>query len=198
LTEYLRRHAASGKRPHIVLIALHSILAAVLIVPALMIQYILVQHRLPWGRAALVSSCFAVILAVSIAVTLHVSSAFRTVRFVTLVPVVLAIAALLRIGAPAIDGNLSARPVAAEIRRLGNGMPPVAVSQVSRETEYGLQFYRNQPIASYERDEVPPGEHLLIAPRGSEEQLKARLKGRRVSYLGTYEIQRLDYFWVGK
>ena len=40
-------------------------------------------------------------------------------RFVTLIPVVLAVAAVLRLYAPALDRTLSARPLAVELGKLG-------------------------------------------------------------------------------
>ena len=42
----------------------------------------------------------------------------------------------------------SLRPAARlEINRVDNRSLPVAILRVSRETEYGLHFYRNQTIA---------------------------------------------------
>jgi hypothetical protein len=74
----------------------------------------------------------------------------------------------------------------------------VAVFGVRRETEYGLAFYRNQPIGRYELHQVPVGEHLLIAPEGASDAIAELVGTRRVSYLGTYSPQRLDYYWVAK
>ena len=196
LGEFVRRRVASDKLPNLALIVLHAVTAAAPIIPALMIQYIVLQHRLPWGHAAAVSTGFAALLAAGIAVTLRSHSGLRTLRFVTLVPVVLTVAAALRIGGPALNDTLSARPLAAEIAKMENGALPAAVFQASRETEYGLQFYRDQPIERYERGEIPAGEHVLVAPQGTETQVKSLLEGRRVSYLGTFEAQRLDYYWV--
>jgi hypothetical protein len=67
---------------------------------------------------------------------------------------------------------------------------------VSRQTEYGLAFYRNQTIVRYESGEIPAKEHVVVAPVGSETAIKTLAAGRRVSYLGTYEPQSLDYYWV--
>ena len=94
------------------LIILHSLVAALPVVAALMMQYIVFQHRLPWGRAAAISAGIAVVLAIGIALTLRRPPGLRLLRFVTLVPVVLAVAAVLRLGAPALDATLSARPIA--------------------------------------------------------------------------------------
>jgi 4-amino-4-deoxy-L-arabinose transferase-like glycosyltransferase len=196
LAEYVRRRVPDGGSPSAFLIVLHSIVAAAPIVPALMIQYIVLQHRLPWGKAVAISFTFAAVLAIGIAITLCTNLGFGALRFVTLVPVVLAVAAILRLGAPALDGALSARPLANEIGRLENKPLPLAVSGVSRETEYGLAFYRNQIIDRYESGQVPPGEHLVVAPEGSQTAIARQVAGRRVSYLGSFAPQGLDYYWV--
>src|SRR4029077_13046454 len=106
--------------------------------------------------------------------------------FVTLVPVVLAVAALLRIGATVVDETLSARPVAAQLAVMELKTLPVAVLVVRRETEYGLTFYRNQFISRYERREVPAGQHLLLVPAGARAVIPQFVGSRRVSYLGDF------------
>jgi 4-amino-4-deoxy-L-arabinose transferase-like glycosyltransferase len=196
LAEYVRRRVSDGEPPTIFSIALHSIVAASPIVPALMIQYIVMQHRLPWGRAATISFGFAAVLAIAIASTLRIKLGLGTLRFVTLVPVVLAVAAVLRLGSPALDSTLSVRPLANEISHLENKPLPLAVSGVSREIEFGLAFYRNQIIDRYEQGEIPIAEHLVVAPEGSQTAIARRVAGRRVSYLGSFAPQGLDYYWV--
>jgi 4-amino-4-deoxy-L-arabinose transferase-like glycosyltransferase len=197
LAEYVRRRVADGEPPGIFLIALHSIVAASPIVPALMIQYIVMQHWLPWGRAAAISFGFAAVLAIGIAGTLRTKLGLGALRFVTLVPVVLAVAAVLRLGSPALDSTLSVRPLATEISHLESKPLPLAVSGVSREIEFGLAFYRNQIIGRYEQGQIPTVEHLVVAPEGSQTAIAKRVAGRRVSYLGSFAPQGLDYYWVG-
>jgi 4-amino-4-deoxy-L-arabinose transferase-like glycosyltransferase len=196
LAEYLRRHATEDERPLILLTALHSVVAALLVVPALMLQYILLQHRLPWGTAAQVSSGLALLLAITMAMTLRRQQGLRMLRLVTLVPVLLAVWAVLRIGAPALDATISARPLAKEISRVEAQSLPLAVLRVSRETEFGLQFYRNQTIARYEWGQIPDGEHLVIAPEGFQARVTKKVAGRRVSYLGSFAPQHVEYYWV--
>jgi 4-amino-4-deoxy-L-arabinose transferase-like glycosyltransferase len=196
LAEYVRRRVDGGEGPNIFLVVLHSVAAAAPIVPALMIQYIILQHRLPWGKAAAISIMFAAALAIGVAVTVRSKLGFGALRFVTLVPVALAVAALLRLGAPALDSTLSVRPLANEISHLENKTLPLAVSGVSRETEYGLAFYRNQIIDRYELGQIPVGEHLVVAPEGSQTAIARQVAGRRVSYLGSFAPQGLDYYWV--
>jgi 4-amino-4-deoxy-L-arabinose transferase-like glycosyltransferase len=203
LAEYLRQRIttdASGNnnddRPSLFLSLLHALVAASPLVPAMMMQAIVTQHRLPWGNALAISIGFAIVLAVGIVLTLQTKAGLRMLRFVTLVPVVLIVTAVLRLGAPSLDATLSARPVATEIDRLGVGSLPVAVLQLPRETEFGLHFYRNQNIARYEAGDVPSSEHLLLAPEGWQRQVAKRTAGRRFSYLGSYAEQGFDFYWV--
>jgi len=196
LAEYGRRRVANRESPSSFLIVLHAITAAAPLVPALMIQYLVLQHRLPWGRGAEISVTFAAVLAIGIALTLRTKLGFGALRFITLIPVVLAVAALLRLGAPALDSMLSVRPVANEISHLESKPLPLAVAGVSRETEFGLAFYRNQIIDRYESGEIPADEHLVVAPEGSQTAIAKQVAGRRVSYLGSFAPQGLDYYWV--
>ena len=87
-------------------------------------------------------------------------------RFVTLIPVVLALAATLKFGAQDLDQLLSARPVARELATMEMHPLPLAVYHVRRELEYGLTFYRNHLTFNYDWGRVPQQEHLLVAPEG--------------------------------
>jgi hypothetical protein len=117
-------------------------------------------------------------------------------RFVTLIPVILAVAVVLRLYTPVLDATLSARPLAVELRKLGSNPLPLAVFHVRRETEFGLAFYRNQVIDRYEAGQVPPEEHIVLIPTESRQDLIEHLVGRRVLYLGSFAPQRLDYYWI--
>jgi len=202
VAEYIRRHSARNESVHILQIVIHSIVACAPLVPALMIQYILLQHRIPWSNAR-VPIAFAAVCAVIMAFTLRVSG-LRMLRFVTLVPVVLIVGLVLRVGAPAVDATLSARPLASEIEGLRLKLEnesqtlQIAVFEAPRETEFGLGFYLNRRIARYESHQIPDGEHLVIAPAGSQSVVASAVAGRRVSYLGTFASQGLDYFWVSE
>jgi len=83
----------------------------------------------------------------------------RVLHFVTLVPVILAVAFLLRPAAATIDATQSARAVQARLVQLGVKDSTVAVFHVRRDVAYGLNFYRNQPIFYYDPDgpdDMPP------------------------------------------
>ena len=198
LADYLREHLRreDGAKAAKWLVMPHALLAAACIVPALLVGYLAMQHHLPAGRPFFAALGLACVLAVGIAITLQSRLGLRMLRFVTLIPVVLAVAAVLKIGSPSLDQALSARPLAREIAGVETHPLPLAVYSVRRELEYGLAFYRNQPIVRYERDRVPVEEHLLIARENSQSEVARLLPDRRVLLLGRYTPQHVDYYWI--
>ena len=96
------------------------------------------------------------------------------------------------------DARISARPVAEELKRLAPESLPVAVFDVKRETEYGLAFYRNQVVASYETGVPPRDEHLLVTPAGIESKIAVPTGDRKVERLGSFAPQGLELYRVGK
>ena len=197
VAEYVRRHVSDGEPVHVGWRILHSIVAALPIIPALMLRYIIFQHRLPWETGTAISIALAAVLAVAMFFTLQVRQGLRTLRFITLVPVVLTVAVILRIGAPGLSAVLSTRSLSRRISEVESERLPLAVFRVPREVEFGLAFYRDQVIGRYEWGQVPAGQHLVVAPSGSQVEVAKLVVGRRVSYLGSYGPQGLDYFWVG-
>lgn len=198
VAEYIRQLTAEDRRPNAIWILLHAVLAAAPLVPALMIQYIVLQHHLPWNRGTRVSCVLAGMLAIAICATLFSAQRFRYLRFVTLIPLVLALTAVLRVGSPVLNDTLSGRALYDEMSKLQNELPTIAVYQVSRETEYGLAFYANQVIGRYEWKQIPATAHIVVAPEGKQEEVATRVPGRRVSYLGSLAAQHLEYFWVAR
>jgi 4-amino-4-deoxy-L-arabinose transferase-like glycosyltransferase len=199
LADYLRRHLVQNEEPTPVsksLLLLHALAAAAPIVPSLLIAYLITQHRLPAGRPMLIALAVAFVLAAAIAITLASRLQLRMLRFVTLIPVVLSVAAVLKLGTVSLDQALSARPLAVELASVETHTLPVAVCGTRRELEYGLAFYRNQAIARYESGDVPAEEHLLVAPPSWKDNVAKQTAGRRVSLLGHYAPQDVDYYWV--
>jgi hypothetical protein len=138
----------------------------------------------------------AFVLCAAIALTLVSRARLRMLRFVTLIPIVLSVAAVLKMGTAAIDQKLSIRPLALELASIETQKLPIAVCGASREVEYGLAFYRDQAVSRYESGSVPPGEHLLVAAPSWKSNVTDWTKGRRVTSLGHYSPQNLDYYWV--
>ncbi len=197
LGDYLRAHLLREDRVSKWMAAAHALIAAAPIVPAILIVPLITQHRLDAGKPMIFALTIAFALCAAIAMTLVSRLRLRMLRFVTLIPVVLAVAAVLKLGTVAIDQAYSARPLAVELASVETHSLPVAVLGVSRELEYGLAFYRNRAIPRYETGTPPAEEHLLVAPMTWKVDVGQRTSGRRVLYLGSYEPQSVDYYWVG-
>lgn len=195
-TDYLLRRREQGAALPKWLAALHAVIACAPIVPAVLIGYLVMQHRFPHGTPMYFAVTLAIVVCVALAVTLFGRTQLRMLRFVTLIPVLLAVAAVLKLGTAAIDQKLSARPLALELSSIETKRLPVAVDGVQRELEYGLAFYRNQPIHRYDSGDIPSGEHLLVAPTAWMDNVSQATAGRRVSLLGHYAPQAVDYYWV--
>ena len=54
-----------------------------------------------------------------------------------------------------LDVNYSARPLAREIQLQAPDVKLVATDAIKRDMDYGLAFYRNQPMIHYSTDGVP-------------------------------------------
>ena len=114
-----------------------------------------------------------------------------------MIPIVIGVAALLRLAAPMIDATQSARPVAQSIQSFSHEAVPVALFHATRQLEYGLGFYLNRPVERYENGQVPSDGHVLVAVQNSEAQFSDLLRGRKLSFLTSVPAQKLELYWVG-
>jgi len=193
LADFIRRREEAEEKPSAWLALLHALLSAALLATALIVPFRLLKLPMP-GKAMIVTVVLAVTAVLALWLSL-LNQGYRVLRFITLVPVVIAFSLVLRGTAPIIDVLQSARPVQAAIGALGE-VPTVAVYDVPRNVEYGLAFYRNQPIPSYERNEIPSTVHLVVAARGSQKELEYRLPKRLVTRVGGYAWQQLDFYLI--
>jgi len=196
LADYLREQLEQQTPLPKWLAVLHAFVACAPIVPAALIGHIVSEHCLAGGRFTWIALSVALVLSIAIAMTLIGRAQWRMLRFITLIPVVLAVAAVLKVGTVAIDQALSTRPLANELAAVETHKLPIAVCGASREVEYGLAFYRDQLVARYESGNVPAPEHLLVAPPAWKSNVGELTSGRRVTFLGHYAPQNLDYYWV--
>jgi 4-amino-4-deoxy-L-arabinose transferase-like glycosyltransferase len=198
LVGYLQQRLEQNEadRPVMWLMVLHALVAAAPVVPALLIAYLITQRRLPGGQPMLMALVVAFVLCAGIALTLVRKTGLRMLRFVTVIPVLLVVGIVLRLGSVGLDQTYSARPLAREIASMETHPLPLAVYHVRRELEYGLTFYRNRLTFNYDWGSIPQEEHLLVAPENSQAEIAKLVAGRRVSYLGHYAAQRVDYYWV--
>ena len=177
-------------------LVLHSVLSGLLVVPALMLPTVLLQHKLQWGKAAEISFGAAALLALVVLLLLRSRWNLTNLRRVTMIPVLLGLVVTLRIGTARLDRNLSARPVVTELRRLAPSAMPIALYRVSRETEYGLVFYTNQNVSRYENGQIPSSQHILMTKSGAQPELSAMTQSRQLLHLGRFADQNLEFYWV--
>jgi hypothetical protein len=151
----------------------------------------LLGHHVIWDRSDILPLLVAIAAGIGVA-----KAGLRRLRVSTAVPAVLALAIVLRLAAPALNQALSARAVSDALARVSGRPLPVATVLVSRETEYGLAFYRNQKLPANELRQPIVGEHLIVAREGFRESIVRALSGRTVSYLGSFAAQKLEFFYV--
>ena len=193
LADFVRRREEEAEKPGTRLALLHALLAAAMLAAALIVPFRLLKLTLP-RNAVIVAVALALTAVLALWLSLR-NQGYRVLRFITLVPVVIAFSLVLRGTAPIIDVLQSARPVQAAIAALGD-VPTVAVYDVPRGVEYGLAFYRNQVIPSYERNEIPDVDHVVVAASGSQKELEYRLPRRLVTRVGGFGWQHLDFYLI--
>ena len=195
LADFIRRREQDAVKPAMWMVSLHALICSAMVVAALIVPFKLLKLPLP-RNVIIVAAALAIITSLMLWLTLQ-NQGYRVLRFATLVPVVIAFALLLRGTAPMINILQSERPVAATLAQTEIGrLPNLAVYDVSPGVEYGLAFYRNQPISSYERNEIPAGDHVVVAASGTGAELAYRLPGRRVTKFGGFDLQHLDFYLV--
>jgi len=196
LAEYVRRRLANESDMHPILAGCHALVAAGILVPSILASYIVSEDRSQWLRNGPVLAIVWLLFATGITLLLTRRRGLRYLHFVTLAPVIVAVSALLRIGGPGVNLNLSQRPVAQQLSLVAENSLPTAVMGVPRDKEYGLAFYRNMPISRYERGEIPSQEHLLVAPENSQADMARYIGNRSVRYLGSFPAQHIEFYRV--
>ncbi len=114
----------------------------------------------------------------------------------TLIPVLAALIFVLGFYGKELDINYSARPLARAIQREAPDVKLVATDSIKRDMDYGLAFYRNQPMIHYETDGVPDAEHILVVRANDNTGLDRWLTGRIYTPLFLYESQGLEVYRV--
>lgn len=117
-------------------------------------------------------------------------------RNATLIPVLASLIFLLGFHGKDLDLNYSARPLAAEMARQAPEIKLVAVQDIKRDMDYGLAFYRNEPLIHYGSDGVPRQQHLLVIRTNDTEGLNRWLAGRVYEPLFLYDSQGLEVYRV--
>jgi 4-amino-4-deoxy-L-arabinose transferase-like glycosyltransferase len=178
--------------------AAHGILCGLLIFAALSAASIAINHHLLWGTGTYVAAAIAAVFAIGITAVLLSRAGLRLLGRVTMLAVVVSVAAVIRFAAPVIDATQSARPIAESIQAFSHEPVPIALYRINRVQEYGLEFYLNRAAQSYESGNIPAAAHVLVAAQGTQSQVAQLLPGRRVSYLTSIPAQKVDLYWVGR
>jgi len=119
------------------------------------------------------------------------------VRSATLFPVLGVMVFLLGFHGKDLDLNYSARPLAREMQQKAPEVQVVAVQDIKRDMDYGLAFYRNEPLVHYDREGVPDEEHLLVIRASDASRLLPQWLGGRVyQQLIQYPTQGLQVYLV--
>jgi 4-amino-4-deoxy-L-arabinose transferase-like glycosyltransferase len=201
--DYLQSRFREEEKKRVALVIAHAGLSALLVAAvALAPRFMLDRHGHLSAGTVLVPVSLAAAAFLFVA-GLILWRGIRLARFATLIPLLICLAYVLRIAAPVVDLRLSARPVAQNIATI---KLPIAVFKAPRAVEYGLGFYRNQPIARYERGEIPDQEHFLIAKEGTLADLAKLVLHHRcqdqtgerelLASIGHFPPQKLEYFRV--
>ncbi len=115
---------------------------------------------------------------------------------VTLLPILATLVFLLGFYGKELDINYSARPLAREIQQQAPDVKLVATDRIKRDMDYGLAFYRNEPMVHYGTDGVPAAEHILVVRANDTADLDRWLTGRVYKPLFLYESQGLEVYRV--
>ena len=117
-------------------------------------------------------------------------------RCAAILPVLAMMIFLLGFHGKDLDLNYSARPLAEEIARTAPDVKLVATEDVRRDLDYGLAFYRNQPLLHYGTEGVPDAEHILVIRAADTAALEHYLAGRVYKPLFLYDVQGLAVYRV--
>jgi 4-amino-4-deoxy-L-arabinose transferase-like glycosyltransferase len=197
LADFILRREQSGAKPAQWMVLLHGLLCAGMLAAAFIAPFKLLHLDLPRG-VLIIAITLAVITILMLWMTLR-SQGYRMLRFATLLPLLIAFALTLKGTAPTINLSQSERPVEAALEQTELGrIPEIAAYDIGAAREYGLAFYRNHRLASYDTDEIPAGDHIVVAAAGTQKELEYRLPGRKVVRFGGFTLQHLDFYFVTK
>ena len=184
------------------LLSLHAALPAVLVfVLILAPQHMKYETLVPSAGWLLLAGAVALLTGLAVYGTVR-RFGIRWVTGVTLVPVIGMLIFLLGFHGHELDLNYSARPLAQQIAEHAPNERIVATHLVKRDMDYGLAFYRDQPLIHYDHEAVPAiegvpaQEHILVVRASAVADLPRYLEGRIYEPLFLYETQGLAVYRV--
>ncbi len=178
------------------LLGLHALFCAILVFVLVLapqhMKYETLIPSTPW----LVSAALAAVAVAGIVVALVRAGGLPQVMTATLLPVIGMLVFLLGFHGRDLDLSYSARPLARAIAGRVPDVHTIASLDVHRDMDYGLTFYRNEPVLHYAADGVPPGEHILVVRANEIDQLDHWLRGRLYQPVFLFESQGLAVYRV--
>ena len=158
----IHRRAGREERPQWTSITAHAVLLAAIAAGLCVAPRL--AFKLPLSAANLMLAAFAGTAIFLLAALPLLSAGWRMLRFVTLLPLILAVGFVLRGLAPALDATESSRPVARLLRQIDEpGRLPLATFALNRNTAFGLAFYLDRRVVPYEGLEISPAVYELPA-----------------------------------
>jgi 4-amino-4-deoxy-L-arabinose transferase-like glycosyltransferase len=200
--DYLNRIRREGL-PKWLLWSHAAICALMVFVLVLAPQHMLYETLVPSVQWLLISAAAALVFGAVVFLIVR-RWGISQVCNATLIPVLAVLVFLLGFYGKELDVNYSARPLAREIQRdapnvklvATDQLPGISSSAIKRDMDYGLAFYRNQPMIHYETNGVPDAEHILVIRANDTADLDHWLAGRVYEPLFLYESQGLEVYRV--
>lgn len=169
-------------------------------------QYMVYEKIVPSKTALLTAASLGALFALMIIFFVRRFGLMR-LRFATLTPVVFLLFFILRVNGWILDANYSARPLAARIAQLAPNVKTLATYHIRRDTDYGLCFYRNQPLRHYTHEDsqtekmsvidgIPQEEHIVVVRADDTASLAKLLPNRIYQPLLMFTPQALAVYRV--
>ena len=169
-------------------------------------QYMVYQRLVPPVRTLLTALLLGVTTALLVVVVTR-RAGLRWIRPVTLAPVMLLLFFLLHSNGWLLDANYSARPLARQIAHEAPDVSVLVTHHIRRDTDYGLSFYRKQPLRHYLQETsatekqsvitgIPREEHLLVLRADDHQSLPYLLPTRAYRRMLVDDFQGLAVYRV--
>ncbi len=170
-------------------------------------QYMVYQRMVPPARTLVIALVIALAVG-SALVLLTKRMGLQWIRPLTLTPVMILLFFLLHTNGWLLDANYSARPVAKQIAALAPDVPLLVTHHVRRDIDYGLCFYRNQPLRHYLQETsatekqsvitgIPNEEHILVLRLDDHASLDRFVPDRPHRQLLVDEWQGIAVYRIG-
>ena len=169
-------------------------------------QYMVYQRMVPPTATLLWTGTVALLTGAGITLLTR-RLGLQWLRPLTLVPLLGLLFFLLHTNGWLLDENYSARPMANQIARMQPNVPILVTHHIRRDTDYGLCFYRNQPLRHYLQEEsatekqsvitgIPNEEHILVVRSDNTSVLRTLLPWRHYKLMFTNVWQGLAVYHV--